>query len=256
MKRVLLGAVAAVVLASGRANAHFLVLLPNSDVIESDQGRNVVLEILFTHPMEQGPVMEMTRPRRFGMLAEGRLRDLSENVRERKVDGKTAYTATARLDRPGDYVFYLEPAPYWEPAEGKLIVHYAKVVVDYLGAEKGWDGMVGFPVEIEPLVRPYGLWTGNTFRGLVRKRGKAVPFATVEVEYYNQGKQVKAPNDAFVTQVVKADAGGAFSYTMPRAAGGALPRCWRARRGHGKPAAVRSMWKRARSCGSRQLNMK
>ena len=72
-----------------------------------------------------------------------------------------------------------------------MIVHYTKVVIDVLGAEKGWDALVGLPVEIEPLVRPYGLWTGNTFRGIVRYHGKPVPFARVEVEYYNEGRRVK-----------------------------------------------------------------
>jgi cobalt/nickel transport protein len=77
--------------------------------------------------------------------------------------------------------------------------------------------MVGLPVEIEPLVRPYGLWTGNTFRGIVRKGGKPVPFAEIEVEYYNEGRAVEPPADPFVTQVVKAGADGEFAYTMPRA---------------------------------------
>ena len=98
-----------------------------------------------------------------------------------------------------------------------MIVHYTKVVIDVLGAEKGWDALVGLPVEIEPLVRPYGLWTGNTFRGIVRYHGKPVPFARVEVEYYNEGRRVKPPRDAFVTQVIKTDPNGVFSYTMPRA---------------------------------------
>lgn len=127
------------------------------------------------------------------------------------------YQCPFRLTRPGDYVFYIEPAPYWEPAEQKMIVHYTKVVVDAFGAEEGWDRMVGFPVEIEPLVRPYGLWAGNTFRGVVRRNGEPVPFAEVEVEYYNRGKEVAIPAGAFVTQVIKADAHGVFSYTMPRA---------------------------------------
>lgn len=161
--------------------------------------------------------MEMARPRKFGVLAGGRKHDLLGSLVPRKVDGRSAYTASATLIRPGDHVFYLEPQPYWEPAERKMIVHYTKVVVDFLGAQTGWDASVGFPVEIEPLVRPYGLWTGNTFRGVVRHNGKAVPWAEVEVEYYNQDGRVAVPNDAFVTQVVKADASGVFSYTMPKA---------------------------------------
>jgi len=204
------------VLAMG-AQGHFLVLIPSQDVVEDPGRRQVELEIVFTHPMAGGPAMEMAQPRRFGVLVGGKTSDLLDSLRPRKVDGRRAYRANARLIRPGDHLFFIEPAPYWEPAEGKWIIHYTKVVVDFMGAERGWDAMVGFPVEIEPLVRPYGLWTGNTFRGVVRREGKPVPFAHVEVEFYNAEGKVVAPNDAFLTQVIKADGQGVFSYTMPRA---------------------------------------
>lgn len=209
-------AFACLALASRPAEGHFVVIRPSGDVVGAKE-RSVNLEILFTHPMEQGPVMEMARPERFGVLTGGKQRDLLDQLRSKKLDGKTAYDATVRLDRPGDYVFFVQPAPYWEAGEETMIVHYTKVVVDFLGAEKGWDAMVGFPVEIEPLVRPYGLWTGNTFRGVVKHLGKPVPFAHVEVEYLNEGRRVKTPNDAFITQVLKADANGVFSYSMPKA---------------------------------------
>jgi cobalt/nickel transport protein len=220
MMRILCRAAIAVLLAAVLALpawAHFQVLLPACDVVGPQDGRTLDLEILFTHPMEQGPVMEMGPPKQFGVLAAGAKKDLLASLEARKLDGKTAYTATVKLSRPGDHVFYLEPAPYYEPAERKMIIHYTKVVVDFLGGQRAWDQMVGFPVEIEPLVRPFGLWTGNTFRGIVRRNGEPVPFAEIEVEYYNADGQVSPPNEAFVTQMIKADAGGVFSYTMPRA---------------------------------------
>jgi cobalt/nickel transport protein len=204
-------------LAAGMAGAHFQVLIPSQDIVTAAGNRTVALNVAFTHPMEQGPAMEMGEPVRFGVLADGEQHDLREILEPKKLDGKTAYDAAYRVRAPGDYVFYIEPSPYWEPAEGKMIVHYTKVVVDAFDAQEGWDAMVGLPVEVEPLVRPYGLWTGNAFRGVVRKDGEPVPFAEVEVEYYNEGLQVEAPSDPFVTQVVKADANGVFSYTMPRA---------------------------------------
>lgn len=196
---------------------HFLVLVPESDVVDDPAQRTVQLDIRFTHPMERGPVMPMDRPVRFAVLVRGQRHDLAERLVARQIDGNTAYTASAQLIRPGDHTFYLEPAPYWEPAERKYIVHYTKVIVGFLGAEVGWDQPVGLPVEIEPLVRPYGLWTGNTFRGIVRHNGEPVPFARVEVEYLNDRAEVTPPNDSFVTQVVKTDASGVFSYTIPRA---------------------------------------
>jgi len=198
------------------AAGHFLTLLPSRDVVV-DPATVLHLDLLFTHPMEQGPVMELALPRQFGVLLGGKRTDLLSTLVAQKTDGKTTYTCDYRPAGPGDFIFYCEPTPYWEPSEAKMIVHYTKVVVDALGAEEGWDALVGFPVEIEPLVRPYGLWAGNTFRGLVRHNGQPAPFATIEVEYYNAGRRVKIPNPAFTTQVIKADGQGVFSYTMPRA---------------------------------------
>jgi cobalt/nickel transport protein len=212
-----LSAMFIVCLTAHAARAHFLVLIPSTDVVSAGDEKTIKLDIRFTHPMEQGPVMELGPPRQFGVLRAGVKIDLTKILSPRKLDGKTAYVCAVAANTPGDYVFYIEPAPYWEPAEKKWIIHYTKVVVDVLGAEEGWDAMVGFPVEIEPLVRPFGLWTGNTFRGIVKHDGKPLPFAQVEVEYFNQGKRVKVPNDAFITQVIKADAGGVFCYTMPKA---------------------------------------
>ena len=199
------------------AHAHFQVLIPSTDIVTAERPKTVNFDILFTHPMEQGPVMNMGQPKQFGVMARGEKKDLLSTLSLGGRDGSDAYTAVYKVSQPGDHVFYIEPAPYWEPSEGKMIVHYTKVVVNALGLEEGWDEMVGFPVEIESLVRPYGLWTGNAFRGIVRQGGEPVPFAEIEVEYFNEGKAVSIPSDPFVTQVIKADGNGVFSYAMPRA---------------------------------------
>lgn len=201
---------------SGVANAHFQVLIPDNDIVTESDSKTVNLDIIFTHPMEQGPVMEMGSPVQFGVLASGAKKDLKDTLVVKKIDGKTTYTCNYKIKAPADYIFFLEPAPYWEPVEEKMIVHYTKVVVDAFGAEVGWDELVGFPVEIAPLVRPYGLWTGNAFAGIVKKNGKPVPFAEIEVEYYNKGNKVKIPSDPYITQVIKADQNGMFSYVMPK----------------------------------------
>jgi cobalt/nickel transport protein len=212
----LTAALAASMAAPLPARAHFLELIPSTDILTADGSRSITLDAVFTHPFERGPAMEMAPPTRFGVRSGKTDRDLKAQLEPLKVDGKSAYRARFTFSEPGDYVFYMAPSPYWEAAEGKSIIHYTKVVVDAFGGGDGWDSLVGLPVEIEPLVRPYGLWTGNAFSGIVRKAGKPVPFATVEVEWKNDGT-VKAPADPFVTQVVKADAGGAFTYVMPRA---------------------------------------
>lgn len=196
------------------AHAHFQEIIPSADVLPD--GGTVTVDLVFTHPFEGGPVMEMKKPVRVGVLENGKITDLEGSLKEKPVDGTRAWTLDREIKEPGGAVFFVEPQPYWEPAEQKFIVHYAKVVVDGFGSGEGWDQLVGLPVEIEPLTRPQGLWTGNSFTGVVLKDGKPAPFAEIEVEFINGGA-VKAPNDDFITQVIKADANGTFSYTMPRA---------------------------------------
>lgn len=196
------------------AFAHFQEILPSADVLP--EGGTVTLDLVFTHPMEGGPVMEMRKPQRFGVRQGTAVRDLTATLQPAPVDGKGAWRASFDMKAPGGALFFVEPQPYFEPAEGKYIVHYAKVFVDSYASGEGWDAPLGLPVEITPLTRPTGLWTGNLFSGVVEKDGKPVPFAEIEVEYVNDGA-VKTPNDAFITQVIKADANGTFSYAMPRA---------------------------------------
>lgn len=196
------------------ASAHFQEILPSADVLP--EGGAVTLSLVFTHPMEGGPVMPMAKPQKVGKLSGGGITDLMPALTEAPVDGKAAWRLTDTLPEPGAAVYFVTPAPYFEPAEGKYIVHHAKVIVDAFASGEGWEELVGLPVEIRPLTRPTGLWAGNVFTGVVLKAGQPVPFAEIEVEFVNDGS-LKAPNDAFLTQVIRADANGTFSYGLPKA---------------------------------------
>ena len=210
----LIAALPALLLAWQAAQAHFLELIPSRDVLV--EGGEVQLELTFTHPMETGPAMTLERPARVGARVNGETVDLGPSLETRSVDGVQAWTGEITLREPGAAVIFVAPQPYWEPAEGKFIRHYAKAVVDGWASGEGWDEMIGLPVEIEPLTRPTGFWTGNVFRGIVRRNGEPVPFAEIEVEHRSNGA-VAIPNDAFVTQVIKADQNGVFAYAPPRA---------------------------------------
>ncbi len=204
--------------AAAPASAHFQLLIPSLVNVNDATGRTITLDLRFTHPMAGGPLMSMAAPARFGVLRRGVETDLRDRLTPVVVDGKTTYRATYTLDAPGDHIFVLEPAPYWEAAEETYIVHFTKVVVDGFNGGGGWDKPVGFPVEIMPLVRPYGLWTGNTFRGVLLRDGQPVSGARVEVEYLNdRDPRVKIPSSAFETQVLLTGSDGSFSYTMPHA---------------------------------------
>jgi cobalt/nickel transport protein len=107
------------------------------------------------------------------------------------------------------------PDPYWEPAEDCFIVHYTKTVVTAFGDHGGWDAEVGLETEIVPIAKPFGLYSGNLFQGRVKLNGKPVPWAQVEVEFYNRNHTVQAPANDMITQTVKADGNGIFSYAVP-----------------------------------------
>ena len=110
----------------------------------------------------------------------------------------------------------MEPAPYWEPSEDLFIIHYTKVIIPAFASEDGWDLPTGLPTEIVPLLRPFGNYAGNSFVGQVLVNGKARGGAEVEVEYYNQGQKLKAPSDYHITQLIKADSNGVFSFSCPQ----------------------------------------
>lgn len=201
------------------AFAHFAMVIPSKDVVAAADNKEIDLFLQFTHPFEGGPQMQMDKPVKFGVVLDKNCTDLLENLKEKKIDGKSTWETKYKIGKPADHIFYVLPQPYWEPAEDKFIVHATKVVVDALGAEEGWDAAIaeqaGLPCEIVPRTRPYSLYAGNLFTGQVLMDGKPVPNAEVEVEWWGKGK-TKAPTDSHVAQVVKADDKGVFSFAMPK----------------------------------------
>jgi cobalt/nickel transport protein len=196
--------------------AHFGMIIPSDSMIVQGDSKTVKLTLSFSHPFE-GQGMELVKPRVFGVRNNGKKQNLIEILQKTRVMGHSAWAAPYKIKRPGIYVFYMEPQPYWEAAEDIFIVHYTKTVVTAFGDDEGWDEEIGLKTEIIPLSKPFGLYAGNVFQGIVKFNGKAVPFAEVEVEYYNNGTQVKAPTAYMITQTIKADPNGVFTYAAPAA---------------------------------------
>ncbi len=212
------------------AFAHFqMIYTPESALTK---GNTLDVKIVFTHPFEAGHTMDMSNVEKFVVLHKGKVTDLKGSLKPLMWTSLTntgkGYEAKVPLKGMGDFVLGLVPGPYFEESEGVWMQQCTKVVVNVAGLPTDWNEELGLPAEIVPLDKPYGLWTGNVFRGIVKADGKPVPFAEIEVEYLNhmpdmkancfaKKAEVEAPQDCFVTQTIMADASGTFAYAVPRA---------------------------------------
>lgn len=189
------------------ANAHFLTFMANTDNIFNQKQTKVNFDISFVHPFEQtGMVME--KPEVFVNSKNNKL-NLIQTIKF----NQKAWSSSYEIKTPGVYKFFVQPQPYFEPSEEKFISHVPKLIISSFGLEDGWDEPIGLKYEIIPLIKPFGLYAGNLFQGKVLHDGKPAINIEVEVELYNEFG-LKAPTDSHITQVVKTDANGVFSFVM------------------------------------------
>jgi len=240
MKRGLLLAGLLTLFLSAPALAHFQMLYTPQSALE--QGGEMNLKLVFTHPFAGDHIMDMEPVREFyvvhqrGEEGEPQKTDLKEFLKEisfkgvGKAAGKAFEAALpARLMRSmGDYVFVVVPAPYYEKADEGYIQQFTKMIVNVGGVPGNWAKPLGLPAEIVPLNKPYANWTGGIFRGVVMSGGQPVPNAEVDVEYLNfdvnmaagafEGEaKIRAPHPAFETITVLANAQGEFAISLPKA---------------------------------------
>lgn len=196
--------------------AHYGMVIPSDNMVMQGEQKKIDLLLSFSHPFEMIG-MELEKPEKFFCVFDGKTIDLSARLESSKVMGHKAWKTKFVVKRPGAYLFAMVPTPYWEPSEDCFIVHYTKTVVAAFGDDEGWDAQLGLKTEIVPLSKPFALYAGNVFQGIVQLDGKAVSYAEVEVEYYNSDKKYHAPTDYMITQTIKADANGVFTYAAPKA---------------------------------------
>jgi cobalt/nickel transport protein len=199
-------------LTAAEAKAHFGMIIPSTNII-SPADKTLGFTLSFSHPFT-GVGMDLNKPQALFILSQGKQTDLLDSLTQTTVMGKMAWTGTTVIKCPGVYWLVMEPSPYWEAAENIFIQHITKTVVAAFGAEEGWDTPLDLPVEIVPLLRPFGNYAGNSFTGKVMIKGEPAPNTAVEVEYYNTTRQ-QAPSEYHVTQVIKTDENGNFTFTCP-----------------------------------------
>ncbi len=221
------------------AFAHFLTIY--TPEIALNEGVEMEIDLVFTHPFEAGHTMDIEAIEEFyvvsqrGEAAEPKKTDLMEFVKPITWESLTnsGQAFEAKLPKKivrsmGDYVFVAVPSPYLETEEDIYIQQITKMVANVAGVPGNWAEPVGLPTEIVPFDKPYANWTGGVFRGVVLANGEPVPHADLEVEFLNHppvpGENkfqkeglAEAPQDSFVTMGIKANANGEFTVGIPHA---------------------------------------
>lgn len=199
---------------SSKAYAHFLTLLSDDFFISNP--KPVKVEVLFTHPIEQGPHMSFHIESSY-ITCSGVKKSLEFKERHlppvKGVKGKS-YNTILNITEPSLCNVIVIQSPYFEKSEQKYIQQIAKGVFSFYGLEEGWDNPLGLPVEIVPLIKPFALYEGNTFKGRVLVDGKPASGIEIEVEFWNE-KHFKVPHNGFLPQVIKSDDNGYFEFTFP-----------------------------------------
>lgn len=189
------------------AAAHMTWLIPDAPWVA--RGQQVVVRSAFGHPFECER-RDAARPSRFEAYSpSGRVLKLEPTPET--VAGGELWRATFTADERGDYLVVTDVES--EGHEGATR-DLTKVTVNVSGVARGWDRVLGLPVEIEPLTRPYGLPVGVAFRARLLVAGRPAPGVTVEVERLNERAPAEMPPEPFITRVEKAGASGEVTVTF------------------------------------------
>lgn len=228
----------ALTLLATSAFAHFQMLYTPESAL--NKGETIELRHVFTHPFADEHTMDMglqhdskdlAPVQEFYVINKDKKKDLLDTLKPITFKGHhnsgAGFSSTYKARRMGDHLFVIQPAPYFEANEEAYIQQITKVIVNVAGAPTDWDKELGLKAEIVPLTKPYAIWTGSTFTGIVKSNGQPVPFAEIEVEYLNHDVDlaanamgpayVEAPQDSFVTMGIKADQDGKFTFGIPKA---------------------------------------
>lgn len=225
-KKYLAAASVALGLMAGAAQAHFqLVYTPE---VQLEDPATVPVKLVFWHPMENGHVMDMGKPEQIYYVFKGEKVDLSKSLKPMTFKGKDnsakAYEADVQIRRNGDYIFVLQPAPYYEKSEDVYIQQITKSYLNKGEMPDAWMKPVGLPTEILPFNKPTNVLVGSTFTGQVLNQGKPAAGVEIEVEYMAAPPDVKTNRPSSDQAagvkggaiVAVTDANGMFTFGIPK----------------------------------------
>lgn len=209
------------------AQAHFQ-LVHTAEVNLPDPA-TIPMQLVFWHPMENGHVMDMAKPREFYYVFRGERHDLLDSLKSIEFQGLEnkgkGFVTEVKVQRNGDYVFVLTPEPYFEKNEDAYIQQITKSYVNRGGLPDAWHEPLGLVTEILPYNKPNNVLVGSTFTAQVLREGKPLQGVEIEIEYMSaepNAEQFKPSSKASFepkggTLVAISDANGMFTFGIPKA---------------------------------------
>lgn len=173
MKLKIIAVIAMALLWASSAGAHFQLLY--TPKVNLENAGDVTFKLVFWHPLENGLMMDMAKPKAVYYRHKGKTVDLLDQVKAIDYHGPTnnaaAFEVTTPVRRLGDYTFVVEPVPYLEASEDIYIQQFTKSFVNRGGVPTDWMDPVGLVAEIVPRNKPTNILTGSTFSGRVMSAG-------------------------------------------------------------------------------------
>lgn len=209
---LVLASALASLLALPAARAHYPMLEADRAVV--DPGAEVTVELGVGHPFANDRFRcdaPLTVQLYVPGIKEGLL--VTDKLQEVGTEALPRRHLRFAADKQGDYILATRSV-FVEPPQ-RQIEDYAKVFVHVRGKQLDWDRVLGEPMELVPLTRPYALPVGATFRGRALEHGKPVPEGAIEAETYaRNGVPEPFPELAEYRRWEKTDKEGYFSITL------------------------------------------
>ena len=220
-------ALALALLGGATALAHYPLVETEEGVVPS--GKPVSFLVSSGHPFMNDRV-DAPQIVRTGVYPPGRrFRKLSKaTVATTTSRGTKAYRVTHTPDFSGDWIYSFHCGETVEKPQ-RRVTDYVKLILHVrheTGAQIGWRRVVGDPMEIVPMTRPYLIPVGSTFRGKVVLNSKLGPrdFKTrvleggyVEAESFSPDGRPGHGYLAANRLGVLSDPNGVFAITLPTA---------------------------------------
>lgn len=219
---------------SSNALAHFQMLYTPNFAL--NKGQKIQLRHVFTHPFADKYTLDMGKQHdtktfkeveEFYVLNRKKKKDLKNTLEAIRFKGNANSGHAYKARRMGDHIFILKTAPFYEQNQDIYIQQIVKTIINVAGVATNCFDDLKLDAEIVALSKPYAIWEGSSFTGIVKTNGKTVPYAQVDIAYLNRDVNIKnnsmgkdkiiAPQSSFITLSIRTNKDGEFTFTIPKA---------------------------------------